>query len=60
MMDLITYTLDGTKRDYNDYIEIQKWGGEEYISFNYFSIIFEQNYIIFDYNSYKKSLKYTY
>ena len=55
-----TYTLDGTKRDYNDYIEIQKWGGEEYISFNYFSIIFEQNYIIFDYNSYKKSLKYIY
>ena len=52
-----TYTIDANKNDYTDYIELQKWWGNEYITFNYLSVEFEKKYNFFDYNLYKDSLK---
>ena len=51
-----TYNIDISYKDYNDYVEIQKWWGNEYVIFNYFSLEFEQNYTFFDFNLYKNAL----
>ena len=51
-----TFTVNVIDKDYNDYIEIQKWWGNEYITFNYLTIEFEQNFTIFNYKEYKNQL----
>ena len=51
-----TFTVNVIDKDYNDYIEIQKWWGNEYIKFNYLTIEFEQNFTIFNYKEYKNQL----
>ena len=50
-----TYNIDISYKDYNDYVEIHKWWGNEYVIFNYFSLEFEQNYIFLDFNLYKNA-----
>ena len=52
-----TYTIDVSKRDYNDYVEVQKWWHSENSTFIYLSIIFDKEYIFFNYTAYKNSLK---
>ena len=51
-----TYTVDVSKLDYNDYVQIEKWWGHDYIFYNYLTIEFEQSYTFFDYYSYIKNL----
>ena len=51
-----TFTIYGKNRDFNNYIEIQKWWGNEYITFNYLRVDFNQNYNFFDYYEYIKQI----
>jgi hypothetical protein len=51
-----TYTIDVSKKDYNNYIEVQKWWNAEYSTFRYLIIQFNKEYTFFDYISYKNSL----
>ncbi len=51
-----TYTIDASNRDFNNYIEIQKWWGIQYITFNYLRVDFKQNYNFFDYSEYIKQV----
>ena len=51
-----TFTLDGDSQDYNVYIEIQKFWGQEHITFNYFTLEFMENDTFFDYKEYKNNL----
>ena len=53
-----TYTVDISNRNYYDYVQIQKWWGNENIIFNYFSLEFNMSHKFFDYNLYKSSLYY--
>jgi hypothetical protein len=54
--DSYTYTIDISKKDYNDYIEVQKWWNSKNITFKYLSIQFDKEYTFFDYIAYKNSL----
>jgi hypothetical protein len=51
-----TFSIFANNRDFNNYIEIQKWWGIQYITFNYLRIDFKQNYNFFDYNEYIKQI----
>jgi hypothetical protein len=52
-----TYTIDVSKRDYNDYVEAQKWWHRESSNIIYLSVIFDKEYTFFNYTAYKNSLK---
>lgn len=49
-----TFTIFAKNKDFNTYIEIQKWWGNPYITFNYLRVDFNQKYNFFDYNEYIK------
>ena len=51
-----TYTIDVSKKDYNDYVEIQKWWNSASITLRYLSILFDKEYTFLDYTAYKNSL----
>ena len=51
-----TYTIDVSKKDYNDYVEVQKWWNAEYSTFKYLTIQFDRKYTFFDYTAYKNNL----
>ena len=51
-----TYTYDASRTEYNNVVQIQILQGKEYITFNYFTLEFDQSYNIFDYQSYKQDL----
>ena len=51
-----SFTMDISKKDFNDYIQIEKWWGHEYISFNYLTVEFEKNFTFFNYKEYSKEL----
>ena len=51
-----TYIYDASRTEYNNVVEIQILHGKEYITFNYFTLEFDQSYNIFDYQSYKQDL----
>ena len=51
-----TYTFDVSNKDFNDYIQIQKWWGQEFITMNYLTVIFKETQIFLDYKEYKKNL----
>ena len=53
-----TYTFDGSKIDYNNYVQIQIWLGKEFITFNYFTLEFDKSYTILDYKSYMDDLSF--
>jgi len=48
-----TYNIDISHYNFNDYIELQKYYGNDYIIFKSFSIEYEKSYTSFDYKSYK-------
>ena len=47
------FNIDAKGKDYNEYIQVQRWYGLEYIKLNYFALEFEENFISFDYYAYK-------
>ena len=47
------YNIDISHYNFNDYIELQKYVGNDYIIFKSFSIEYEKSYTSFDYNLYK-------
>jgi len=49
-----TYTIDVSKKDYNEYIEAQKWWNKEYSTFNYLTIEFEKEYSFLNYTEFKR------
>jgi endoglucanase len=49
-----TYTLDVSKKDCYDYIEIQKWWNEEYSTFVYLTIEFDKEYTFLNYTEFKR------
>ena len=51
-----TFTYDVSRNDNNDYMQIEKGNGNEYITFNFFTVEFAQSYTFFDYNSYISSI----
>ena len=51
-----TFTYDVSQNDNNDYMQIEKGSGKDYITFNFFTVEFAQSYTFFDYNSYIKSI----
>ena len=51
-----TYTIDVTNNDNNDYIQISKWWGNDFIFFNYLTVEFLESYTFFDFNSYIKAI----
>ena len=52
-----TFTVDIKNKEYNDYIMIQKWWGQEFIILNYLTVEFEESQLSIDYNKYKKDLE---
>ena len=52
-----TYTIDTINIEFNDHVELQKWWGNEHITFNYLRIEFSENYNFFDYDEYIKTIK---
>ena len=48
-----TYHIDISYKGFNNFIELQKWWGHDYIIFNTFSIEYEKTYTLFDFSSYK-------
>ena len=52
----LTFTVDIRDIDLNEYISISKWWGHEYIIFNYLTLEYDKEYIIFDYPGYKQAI----
>jgi hypothetical protein len=52
-----TYTFDVSKKDYTDYVEVQKWWHSEYSTLIYVTIIYDKEYKFFNYTAYKNSLQ---
>ena len=52
----LTFTLDVSEKDYNEYIQVEIWWGHDFIFLNYLSLEFEKSYPIFDYKGYKENL----
>ena len=48
-----SYDIDISYKGFNNFIELQKWWGHDYIIFNTFSIVYEKTYTLFDFSSYK-------
>ena len=51
-----TFIIDVGEKDYNNYVQIQKWGGNENIILNYLSLEFDKKYKILDFNAYIAAL----
>ena len=52
-----TYTFDVSKKDYTDYVEVQKWWNSEYSTLVYVTIIYDKEYKFFNYTAFKNSLQ---
>ena len=50
-----TFTIDVNTQDYNDYIKIEKWWGNEFITINYLTLQFDRTYNFFNFKEYKKN-----
>ena len=51
-----TFTIDVSERDCNNYIQLQKWWGNDYITINYLTIELEESVISIDYKPYKNAI----
>ena len=51
-----TYTIYANNKDFNNYIEIQRWWGIQHTTFNHLRVDFKQNYNFFDYDEYIKQV----
>ena len=53
-----SFTFDASEKDYNEFIEIQKWWGNfDCIIFNYLTVEFNQKYKTLDLKAYREALK---
>ena len=52
-----TFTSDISKLDYNSYVQVQRFWGQEYVTFNYLTVEYDKEYTLFDYNGYKSYLQ---
>ena len=51
-----TISMNTEDEDFNSSIQIEKWWGHEYIIFNYLTLEYDKEYIIFDYTGYKQAI----
>ena len=51
-----TFSIDASKKDFNTYLQLQKWWGHDNIDVNYLSLELDENDVSLDYVSYKKDL----
>ena len=49
-----TYTIDVSKKDFNDYVEAQKWWNSQYSTFVYLTIEFDKEYTFLNYTEFKR------
>jgi len=56
--DDVTYTffIDIKDKDYNDYIQVVKWWGEDHTTIKYFTLVYDKEYVIFNYIDYKNDI----
>ena len=52
-----TFTVDVSDKDFHDYVQVQRWWGNEHITINYATVEFEGTAKKLDYNAYKAALK---
>ena len=51
------FIIDSEDKDYNEYVQVQRWYGLDYIKLNYLALEFEEKLISFDYYAYKLAFK---
>ena len=51
-----TFTIDVSDKDFNDYVRVQRWWGNEYITINYATVEFEGSAVTIDYKAYKAAI----
>ena len=51
-----TFTVDVSSEDFNDYVQVQRWWGNEYITINSATVEFEGNGVTLDYKAYKAAV----
>ena len=52
----LTYTIDTTNMECYYYVEELSWWGNEYVTLNYLTVIYEEKYNFLDYRSYKSDV----
>ena len=52
-----TFTIDVSAKDFHDYVQVQRWWGNENITINYATVEFEGTAKKLDFNAYKAALK---
>ena len=52
-----TFTVDVSSKDFNDYVQIQEWWGNEFITINYATLEFSGSAMTIDYKAYKAALE---
>ena len=51
-----TYSIDIKGKDYNELIQIEKWWGGDFITFKHFTLMYDKEYVIFNYKEYKNAI----
>ena len=51
-----TFTVDVSSKDFNDYVQVQRWWGNEYITINYVTLEFSGAAKSIDYKAYKAAI----
>jgi hypothetical protein len=54
--DSYSFFIDIKEKDYNEHIQIEKWWGNSYTTFKYFTLIYDKEYILFNYYEYKNAI----
>ena len=52
----LTFIIDATNMECYYYVEAISWWGPEFVVLNYLTVIYEDNYHFFNYNSYKSAV----
>jgi hypothetical protein len=52
-----TFTVDVSSKDFNDYVQVQRWWGNDNITINSVTVEFQGSAKKLDYNAYKAALK---
>ena len=51
-----TFFVDIKDEDFNQEIKIEKWWGQDYTTLNYLTLIYDKEYILFNYYEYKNAI----
>ena len=51
-----TFTVDVSKEDFNDYVQVQRWWGNEFITINSVTLEFTESAVSLDYKAYKDAV----